>query len=177
MVAALAGGESASEFTAPEGWTLLREEAITDAVRQAVYVRVAEASEPSSYTYTSSVAQRLAGGITTYTGVDTADPVDAVGVALNSTAATTVKSPSITTSAPNARLVQLVAVNAEGKLYPPKGMTERWEARSPSRSSKRDALASSSDARQSAAGPSSSVSATASQRGRSIVVVLALRPQ
>ena len=137
---------------------------------------MAGASEPSSYTYTASVTQRLAGGITSYAGVDTADPVDDAAVALNSTAATAVKSPSITTSMPNARLVQLVAVNAEGKLNPPKGMTERWEARSPSTSSKRDALASSSDARQSVPGPSSSASATSSQRGRSIVVLLALRP-
>jgi hypothetical protein len=176
MVAAIAGSESASEFTAPAGWTPVREEKIPGAVRQAVYVKVAGASEPSSFTFTTSVAQRVAGGITTYSGVDTADPVDAAAVALNSTAATSVKSPSITTSVPNARLVQLVAVNAEGKLHPPKGMTERWEARAPSSSSKRDALASSSDTRQSVPGPSGGWSATVSTRGRSIVVLLALRP-
>ena len=73
-----------------------------------------------AYTFTSSAAQRIAGGITTYSGVDPDHPVDAEAVSLNSTASKTVKSPSIETTAPNARLVQLAAVNAEGKLSPPR---------------------------------------------------------
>jgi hypothetical protein len=155
---------------------VVREEAIGGALRQAVYVKVAGALEPPSYTCTLSAAQQVAGGITTYSGVDAADPVEADAVSVNSTAGTAVASPSVTTTGPDALLVQLTGINAEGKLKPPAGMTERWEAASRNKSQPRDALASSADARRPVAGPSGSVPGTASKRGRSIVVLLALRP-
>ncbi len=176
MVAQIVSNDDSPGFTAPAGWTLVNDRSIVDALLQAVYVKVAGSSEPGSYTWTLSDFRRVAGGITTYSGVDTTNPVNASGVLVNNTASTNVAAPSITTTVADTRLVQLAAINAEGTLSPPAGMAERWEATSPNSSNTRDALASASDATQAAIGATSGRTATATRAGRSIGTLLALRP-
>jgi hypothetical protein len=178
MVAQLVSNDDDPGFTAPAGWTLVSDRSITNALRQAVYLKVAGSSESTLYTWklSTSTFRRIAGGITTYSGVDLTTPIEAAGTSVNSTASTTVTAPSITTTVPGALLVHLAAINAEGTLSPPAGMTERWEATSPSSADSRDALASASDTTQAAAGATGATAATASLPGPSIGTVVALRP-
>jgi len=175
LVAGIATNDDAT-ITAPAGWTVLRQDVATG-VRQSVYIRVMESAEPSSYTWTLSGSRRVGGGITAYSGVDTANPVDALGAVLNASG-TAVTAPSVTTTAANTMLVQLVTVNAEGTLTAPAGMTEVWEAASPNTTAgnTRDVLASSSEALWASTGPTGNRVATASLPGASIGVLLALRP-
>jgi hypothetical protein len=46
MVAQIVSNDDNPGITAPAGWTLVSDRSILDAVRQAVYVKVAGASEP-----------------------------------------------------------------------------------------------------------------------------------
>ena len=178
MVAAIVSNDDDPGFSAPAGWTLVRDEGIQNSVRQAVYVKVATASEPSAYTWTlsTSTSRRLAGGIISYAGVDTAQPVDAHAGATNAGGGTAVTAPSVTTTVENALLVHLAAVNAEGSLTPPTGMTERWEQTAWKADSPRDVTASTSDNTQAATGATGPRTATASNPGPNIGVLLALRP-
>jgi hypothetical protein len=175
MVAAVVINDDDPGFTAPAGWTLVRQDSILNALRQAIYLKVATASEPSSYTWTLSVSRRVAGGITTYTGVDPGHPVDVHGAQVHTTASTAVTAPSITTTVPDTLLVHIAAVAAEGTITPPTGMTEGWEAAAPRTNSTQDATVDSSYAPQAPAGATGPRTATATQAGRSIGALLALR--
>ena len=77
MLASIVSNNDDPAFTAPAGWTLVRQGTITDALRHAVYWKVAGPSEPASYTWTTSSSRRLAGGITSFGGIDRAQPIDA----------------------------------------------------------------------------------------------------
>jgi hypothetical protein len=102
------------------------------------------------------------------------DP-DRPGPAGAAAAGTAGTAPSITTTVADTRLIHLAAFNAEGTVTAPAGMTERWVAAAPTGDS-RDALSSSSDATQPAAGATGPRTATATEPGARIGVLLALRP-
>lgn len=176
MVASIVSNDD-PVFSPPAGWALVRDDSVADLVRQAVYVKVAGPSEPSTYTWTLPEWRRVAGGITTYSGVDTTQPVDAHAASTYPGNGTALTAPSVTTTVDGTMLVHLAAINAEGSLTPPPAMTERWEARSPNTAkTTSDGLASSSDATQSTAGATGPHTATATNAGPGIGVLLALRP-
>jgi hypothetical protein len=178
LVATVATNADATIVPSNPGWTVVRDDVITGAVRQAVYVRVVGSSDPTSYQWTTPEgARRITAGINAYAGVDTIRPVDAAGAMLNA-ASTAVSAPSVTTTVANTMLVQLASVNAEGTLTAPAGMTEAWEAASPNTTAgnTRDVLSSASHAAQAATGATGNRVATASQPGASIGVTVALRP-
>ena len=87
----------APRFTAPSGWTLVRQDSNGFTMTQAMYTHVVGANEPASYTWTLSSAQSAAGGIIAYGGVRTVSPVDSAGGQANASA-TSVTAPSIVTS-------------------------------------------------------------------------------
>jgi hypothetical protein len=87
-----------------------------------------------------------------------------------------VTGPSLKIKAANAMLIHIAAVNAEGTLRAPRGMTQRWLAAAPS-GSPHDALVSASDALRRGAGASGSRVATATEKGARIGVLLALRAE
>ncbi len=163
-------------ITAPAGWALVRQDRIVDVIRQALYVRAATASEPASYTWAVPDVRRVAGGITTYRGASPTAPIDAHGAQVQGTATAAVTAPSVTTTVANTLLLHFAAVNAQGTLAPPTGMTERWEAVSPNTSNTRDVLASRSDVVRSDPGPTGDRTATSSAVGRNIGAAVALRP-
>ncbi len=176
MVASVVLNDDDPSISAPAGWTLVRQDAVLNAVLQAVFVRVAGASEPASYTWSIPDFRRITGGISTYSGVDTAHPVDAHNGATDAVGSTSIVAPSITTTTAGAMILHLAAINAEGTIAPPGGSTERWENHAFRVDSTRDALAASADMVQADAGATGSRTATASQSGRNIGVLLALRP-
>lgn len=178
MLASIVLSDDDPAFTAPAGWTLVRQDTIKDLLRQAIYVKTAGPSEPASYTWTVPSARRIAGGITTFDGIDGTYPVDAINASVNASG-TAVSSPSITTTMPNTVLVELAAVASNGSLTAPGGMIEAWEAAAPGASTRKNtkgAVASLSHALQPVAGPTGSRTASVTSAGRSIGVLLALRP-
>ena len=81
MVASIAVQPSTIVITPPAGWTLVRNntQAAGSSSRMATYYRVATAGEPASYVWTFSGAASTgaAGGIMSFSGVNTATPIDA----------------------------------------------------------------------------------------------------
>jgi hypothetical protein len=176
LVASVGTNADATIVPSNSGWTVLRDDVISGALRQAVYVRAVSSNDPSSYQWTiPEGTRRVTGGITAYRGVNTTQPVDSYGATMNGSG-TAISAPSITTTVANTMLVQVVGVNAEGTLTAPASMTEAWEAASFNSGSTRDVLSSSSYALQGVTGPTGSRVATASLPGASIGVLLALRP-
>jgi hypothetical protein len=176
MVAAIAGSYDEPGFTPPAGWTTVRGVNVPGLLRLAVYVKVAGASEPSSYTWRAGTKRRLAGGITTYAGVDTSNPVDGHSAFPNGAPSTELFAPGVVTSTAGSLPVHVGAINAEGKLRPPPGMTARWKAASLKKGKAADALVAMSDGPPVPAGDTGPRTATATKAGPTIGVLLALRP-
>jgi hypothetical protein len=176
MVASIVTSDGGAAVTAPDGWATVRHDVLPGAIRQTIYTKVAGVSEPGSYTWTLSGRGQVAGGVSTYSGVDTAQPVDAHDATLNQSAGTAVTAPSITTTVAGARLLHFAAVNAEGTLVAPDGMVQRWLAAAPVGATS-DALAASfDDSKAVPLGRTGSRTATATEPGAAIAVLLALRP-
>jgi RHS repeat-associated protein len=78
MIASIAVRPSSASITPPSGWTLVsREDQNTGTTNSlAVYRKVAGASEPADYTWTFSTSTGAAGGIQSFSGVDTSNPID-----------------------------------------------------------------------------------------------------
>ncbi|MCU1472277.1 PKD domain-containing protein [Amnibacterium sp.] len=119
-------------ITAPSGWT-----AVTGALTDSTFARVfsyykvvtTASSEPSSYTFTLSAAEKWNGGITDFHGVDTATVWDtAAATKVSTTSVSTLAVPSVTTVTPGAMLVGGDGVNSTtATLTAPSGWTEAWE--------------------------------------------------
>ncbi|MCG8324641.1 MAG: LamG domain-containing protein [Thiotrichales bacterium] len=129
MIAFITWRSSTPTVTAPAGWTLIREttQAAGGATsnRLASYYRVATNSEPASYSWSFSAAiTGASGGIVSFNGVDTSNPVDADGGnttpnGFNHTAN------SITTTVANTMVVSAHEFpSATSNWTPPTGMTE-----------------------------------------------------
>ena len=162
-------------IAAPAGWTLVRLDATAEFImRQAVYFKVA-ASEPANYTWTFNSNQAATGGIAAYSGVDTANPIDAhSGLVSNFARFATITAPSVTTTANGDMLVGFFGMADNVTIAPPAGMTERWDV-----ASNAGAFFITSegvDGLQPTAGPSGAKVATAPVKGWSIGQLVALRP-
>lgn len=120
MLASFITRQSVAVDTVPAGWQLLLTEG-----EMRIYHKTAGASEPSQYTWGLSQAQRWAGGITAYRGVDPTSPIDAFGSQTSS--GTSVTAPSITTTLDDARLVAIFARLSRSAISQPAGMAERWD--------------------------------------------------
>ncbi|MCU1474569.1 PKD domain-containing protein [Amnibacterium sp.] len=117
----------------PAGWT-----AVTDPLTDTTYARVFSyyhvvakaATEPTTYAFRLSAAEKWGGGITDFHGVDGTTPFDTVAATkVITSSATSIAVPSLTTSTPGAMLVGGVGLNSlTTTLAPPTGWTEAWEA-------------------------------------------------
>ncbi len=122
-------GGSPAAITPPSGWSLIARTDNDTNVGIASYQKMANASEPTSYTWTITPQSRAVGGITRYSGVDSINPVDVSGG--NSGRGTTATTSSITTTVANAKVVALFAIDygihTNGYFTPPTGMAERYD--------------------------------------------------
>jgi len=132
MIASIGVRPSTLTINPPAGWTQVvnTPQPAGNSQRQATYVKVATATEPASYTWTFSGASTGAvGGIISFSGVDTATPVNAFGGNVTPSALTHTAN-SITTTVTNTMLVashtMTSAVNwcAPDPPCPPAEMTE-----------------------------------------------------
>jgi hypothetical protein len=161
-------------LTPPAGWTLVRLDLSGGTIRQAVYVKIAGASEPASYSFGLSSAQSAAGGIVAYSGVDPTTPIDAHGGQIN-TSSVTSTAPSITTTGVNRMLVGLFAKSTLTTHTPPAGMTERFDQQVPA-ANQYKVTVSATDQPLAAAGATGTRVATTAQAGHSVGQLVALRP-
>ncbi|GAM21969.1 hypothetical protein SAMD00019534_051440 [Acytostelium subglobosum LB1] len=67
----------AAVMTPPTGWSLIRSDQTTSAIKSWMYYRVATISEPASYTFTIDLASYIAGSIVSVIGADAANPINA----------------------------------------------------------------------------------------------------
>ncbi|MFP5346714.1 MAG: hypothetical protein ACLGIA_06785 [Actinomycetes bacterium] len=159
--------------TAPSGWTLVRNDVNGTAIRQAVYVRVAGASEPTSYTWGLSQSKAAVGQILGYAGVSTSNPVDVSGAQVRSSS-TNITSPSVTTTAAGALVLRLNGITKATTVTPPSQNTERADVATTGASS--PVTGESADRSQAAAGATGAATAVAGGSGSSIGQTVALRP-
>jgi hypothetical protein len=167
-------GGIGTTITAPAGWTLLRRENNGATLGQAIYHKVATASEPASYTWMFNGNRTASGGIIAYSGVDTANPIDASGGQTGS--GSMVTAPSIITTTSDTMLVGFFGIAHSATFTPPMGMTERYDVAStgapmPDRTSSAGA-----DEPRPMAGPTGTRTATATQSAAWVGQSVALRP-
>ncbi len=97
-----------------------------DRSHQALFIRVASASEPAAYTFSTSNPTGGVGSILAYTGIDLAQPVHASAGAF--TRNTKAASPALTTSIPQSRVVGAFSHSGTATIASPAGMTSRSDA-------------------------------------------------
>jgi MSHA pilin protein MshD len=133
MVAAIGFRPATATVTPPSGWTLVRSvqnNSGSGPPAVNVYRKVAGASEPANYAWTFSSSTGTAGGIQTFSGVDTTTPVD-VEDGAPTAAAYAHTTPSIVTTVANTMLVtSYFTGNRDLWANPPTwGGTEGFQAR------------------------------------------------
>jgi YD repeat-containing protein len=103
MLAELAvNNMTTATITPPSGWTLLERRNLSyDSQAYFVYYKLAGSGEPAAYTWTFSAAKNMSGGIASFSGVDTASPVNQFGSQQNTSVASfsTPRSPRARTTA------------------------------------------------------------------------------
>lgn len=160
-------------ISAPEGWSEIRNTAVSGSDHMTTFARAAGASEPSSYTFSSTDAVGKAGGIVGWEGVDTTSPIEESSGATGT--GTTMTAASVTTTASNSPVMMMVGVLGAATTTPPVGFTESWDIGS---NGKYKASGESSYAIQASAGASGSKSATLSTTGGGWEAqLIALRPE
>lgn len=125
----LKGGSAAyGTITAPAGWTLINTTSSSgsDPLTQAVFWKVATASEPASHTWTWTLDVRTAGGIAAFSGVDTLNPIDNWGARSNNDTAT-ITLPNIATNSNNVMLVAPLSSSRAGTHTNATGMAEPYD--------------------------------------------------
>lgn len=129
VLLASVGVRGSPAVTAPAGWTLVRADQSGFTVKQAIYIRVATATEPASYTWQFATSQAASGGILAFTGVDTAAPVNVSGGRANAVS-TSITAPGVTTTVANTMLVGFFSTATSTTVAPAAAMTERFDGAS-----------------------------------------------
>jgi hypothetical protein len=114
---------------APEGWTLIRRESndpLFASLSQAIYYRVADGTEASSYTWRWPALVPAAGGILTYGGVDRAQPIDAHSGSYRSWTGEIV-APSVAAAEPDSAAIAFFGYDGAKTTTPPADMVERYD--------------------------------------------------
>lgn len=113
--------------TPPAGWVLVANGCLNSgtALSQAVYYKVAGASEPAGYTW-SFTSGRASGGIAAFREVNSVTPIDVAGGQANASS-TNIVAPSVTTTFANTMLVGLFGLARADAISPPAGMTEAYD--------------------------------------------------
>lgn len=112
----------------PEGWSLVRTDVVGTSGRQAIFLRVAQASEPASYRFTVSVSTGIAAIVVAYDGVDPTNPMIASSGA-GAADASVITAPSVANSVGGATLVGSFGIvpTLAAEIAPPATMIERAE--------------------------------------------------
>jgi len=150
-----------NSITAPTGWTLILDTSLGSSGHVSTYSKVAGASEPSSYTWTSFDANGKSGGITDWFNVKTSSPVDVSSG--NTGTGTTVTGTGVTTTGPNEPILFFADQIGEVSYTPPAGTNERWDVATSGATY--GASTENADSVQALAGSTGNFTATASSGG------------
>ena len=113
-------------ITAPPGWSLVRTDSNGTALRQALYVRTAQAGEPTSYTWGFGNKYSVSGAVLAYTGVSTSQPIDgATGLA--NASSNSISSTALTTTVSDTAVIGFFGTAINTTVSPPSGMREQAE--------------------------------------------------
>jgi hypothetical protein len=133
MVAAIQeSGGTGGTLTAPSGWTPIRTQTVISGGGSAAdtkgytYYKVAESSEPTSYTWGSTLSAEHSGGIIALTGVNTSSPIDDSASQENA-ASLSVTCPAVTTTVDESWLVAFPFTHDGTTFSFPSGTTERFD--------------------------------------------------
>lgn len=132
MLASVAVVTNTSTVTAPTGWNLVQNTNQTsgNTSRLYTYYKVAGAAEPASYAWTFTGANvGTVVGIASFTGVDTALPIDA-SASQTTARSTSHTALSVTPTVAGDMLVTIHSYSSSRNWAPPGGMTERVDRRS-----------------------------------------------
>jgi hypothetical protein len=181
MVAAIAVRSSAVLITPPAGWSAQAAtvQTLGDSTRHQLFYRVAGASEPASYTWLFDTPHTGAvGAIASYSGVDTATPIDAFSGNTTPQGADTLlqhRALSTTTTVADAMVISTHAFGSSA-TWTSAGVSERVDVASQAAGNAGVSLAI-YDATQPTAGATGDRLATASGNGdRGSAHFIALRP-
>jgi PKD repeat protein len=135
LIAQITADGAPTMSTAPAGWTavLPRTLALGTGARVFAYSHVVTdaATEPATYTWQLSAAQKWGAGITAFAGVDPVTPFDtATSTATDTTyAATSLTVPSVSTATDGAMLIGGLGLdNTTAGVTAPTAWTEAWES-------------------------------------------------
>jgi hypothetical protein len=131
MVAHVIVRTAGNKITPPVGWSLVLQLGTSSSAATATYVKVAGSSEPSSYTWSFGTAGQASGGIASYIGVNTTNPVDTSHAQYNASTSN-VDNTGVTTTAANDMLVYVVGITLATTMNVPSGFTEQWRTSSSS---------------------------------------------
>jgi len=143
LVMQVTADQNPSVSAAPTGWTAVTNTPLTlgTGARVFAYYRVVgnAATEPATYTWTLSAKLKWGAVMTAFSGVATGAPIEtAVSTRVNTTAASSLAVPGVSTTAAGAMLVGAVGLNNPGTTpTPPTG----WTVAADSASTQRAALA------------------------------------
>jgi len=135
MIAAIGFNNSSAAITPPSGWTLVRRtnNSATTSNALAVYRRTAVSGEPASHAFAVAGGNFLVGGIQSFSGVDTANPID-VEAGQTTPSGTAHDTPSVMTTTANAMLVTSHTYASANTWTPGAGLTESYDRPSGSNS-------------------------------------------
>ncbi|HZR03370.1 MAG TPA: Ig-like domain-containing protein [Burkholderiales bacterium] len=128
MIAAIGFNNSSAAITAPTGWTSVRRtnNSNTTSNTLAVYRRTAASGEPASQVFAVAGGNFLVGGIQSFSGVDTTNPID-VENGQTTPSGTAHDTPSVVTSTANAMLVTAHTYASSNTWTPQSGLTEAYD--------------------------------------------------
>lgn len=171
MIAQFAVRSESPSITPPSGWTFIRTDTSNFNGQSTLYWRIATSGEPSSYTWSSNVGDRTAGGILAYSGASSSP----IGAHLGSTGAdATPIAPSITTPVNDNVLVTFFALRQVALTTGPSGMNLRYNVESAGGAGIVGAAA--SDEARPTAGATGTRSATKSNSFEWVAQSVAIRP-
>jgi len=183
MLAFISVRSAAVQITAPAGWA--SQAAVVqnagNSSRQQLFYKVAGAAEPASYTWTfDSAHQGAAGGIVSYSGVDTAAPINAYGGNVTPQGADTNlqhRALAVTTTVADSEVVTAHSFSSSDAWTPPAGMTERVDIASQPVPNAAGVAIEINDAAQAAVGSTGAKLATAAGNGDTgAAQIVALKP-
>lgn len=127
IVIYIISAQDAATITLPSGFSTISGPTDWQGTRRVLFCyKVLGASEPSTYTFTMSIATAGTWGAVAFSGVDTATPINVTGTfTFNSTGSTSMTASAVSPSVTNTMLVMLGVTNSNGSMTPAGGMTER----------------------------------------------------
>jgi len=128
MIASIGVRPETATINAPTGWALVKriDNTNTTANSLAVYYKVAGASEPASYTWTIPSHTGAAGGIQSFSGGNTTNPID-VEDGQTTAYGLSHATPSVVTTVTDTMLVTSHTFSSPTTWTPPAHMTERFD--------------------------------------------------